>query len=593
MTDERNFQNEPEHGVEAPDEAFTQPLRPNVLEPLTVSETDDPQLRDTPVAHLAKDPDAHASNERSAAENEPTAAPVENEPGPTEPEATPGLKEPNSEPEPEPVVAEPSNDEKREPDARTTRIRRSRGGATAVPKLRRTEKAERRHRAVVGALARSSGTITTVALVAGAAWALGWMPLPSVSVQPQGIGVTPPAGAQQRVCAGPLLQVGIGGQASQASPVGEAEEEVAAIGGADPKREALGDQGPSSYLQPATEGEPRSIAVAQSFMHNTPKTAGFGASNCIAPASSQWVLAGNTQVGYTSALDIINPSGAEARVNFRVFTPDGVKSPGIGEIVLQPGERTTVSLGGVATDQQTVAVELISTGAPVAAFVHETYTDTLDPKGAEVAEASNAPSKSQVIPGVAIAFRPQVEVTDPATLGTAVRVLNPGDATTPVTIEVVNKSGKVDYTTNFELGAGHVVDYPLGQVDNGEYTVRVTAEQPIVAAARVAPLDASEFAWIAASPELGDSAVVAVPAGDEPRLAIHNPTDAARKVEVDGKSVTIEPGATSVSDADKGSIELTNASGLQAAVHFTTSERYSGFPVLPGISAGDQLTVYR
>lgn len=471
------------------------------------------------------------------------------------------------------------------------RLHRAGSGATAAARRKRTERAELRHRKVVGAVARTTGVIASLAVVAGTVWALGWMPLPTHTTEPAGLQVTPPSGDQQAVCPGPLLQLGLSSDANQISPVGEPQITHHSRG-AQPESTTLSEGGPAVFVQHATKAQNQLLSAAESATLNTPKTNGYTATNCIAPASSQWLLAGNTETGHTTALDVLNPGSVKARVNFRIFTGTGPAPSGLAEMVLEPGEHQSISLAGVVPESSVMAVEVIATGAPVAAYIHETFTETLTPRGAEIAESTTEYGTTQFLPGVAISAWPQDGPESSATIGTAVRLLNPGDTETTVTMQVLDENGKVAYRDDIPVRANTVLDYPVGNVPDGKYTIRVDAPTPIVAAARVAPLDSSEFAWLAPSPSLGDTALIAVPEGKSPRLAVMNPGE-TREITVNGKRVTIAEGTTYETDISGDKVELTGASGMRAAVHFISPGAYSSFPVQPSLSEGDTITVYR
>ena len=107
----------------------------------------------------------------------------------------------------------------------------------------------------------------------------------------------------------------------------------------------------------------------------------------------------------------------------------------------------------------------------------------------------------------------------------AVRLFAPGEATVDVSIGVVPESGSGGSTIEATLQPGSVTDVPLGVLDEGAYTVRIEADQPVVAAARATvggaegQTDAaapSDLAWTVATSPLLDSAVIAVPPGPSP-----------------------------------------------------------------------------
>ena len=464
--------------------------------------------------------------------------------------------------------------------------------ASAAEPRRRSPAAERRRRAVTRALNRSFGTVAALALVAGAVYALGWMPLPRVEAVPEGLELAPIAGDQVRVCPGPLQQAGLNRDANANTAVGTPDYEVN-MAGVRPTAKELVWQGPAKYVFPATGGDLVRATVAQSLLADTDKTKGFTATDCIQPASTHWLVAGSTEVGHSLLVDIVNPSERPARVNFTVFTSSGIATPGLGEIIVEPGERQLVSLLGAAPDQTAVAVKVTSTGGDVAAFVHETITSTTTPKGADIVGPTALPATTQILPGMWIDERPGAhDPTAPTNLGGVVRILNPSGAAAPTTMEVLDEQGAVVFSEQFDLPPQIVADYPIGGLAAGNYTVRVVSDAPIVIAGRSATVNPSDFAWVPSSSSLDDRETVPVPNGPSPRLAVANPTAAMRTVTIAGAEYALAPGATVSVTVDPGLVELVGVADLVAAIHYGTGDEFASLPAVPGNSDGAALTVH-
>ncbi|NLT26529.1 MAG: hypothetical protein GXX90_07755 [Microbacteriaceae bacterium] len=487
-------------------------------------------------------------------------------------------------------------------DAATrTRRRRKPVGSTAVKRMRRSGAAERRRRTVISAVNRTIGTLAGLGILGASVWALGWMPLPEVGIEPQADVIRPAAGDQVRVCAGPLMQMGLTNIAGDASAVGEPDLRLPDGSSAD-----VADLGEATGPQIVTvdaDGEPVAASAAQSLEVATNRTAGFTATACIQPAPSQWLMAGSTTLGHSLVLDVVNPGAAPARVNFSVHTERGHVAPGIPEMVLEPGTRQQVSLAGIAPDAEALAVEVTATGSPVAAFLHEAITATLDPVGLEIVAPTALPATAQTLPGLYIAERaghvhdhgggPEVpDVGERADRGTSVRLLNPGAEPTTTDLRVVTATGDEVEHYRFDLPAGVVVDVVLSGLPTGEYTVLVEADEPVVAGARTGPIEPSEYAWLAAPAPLGDDETVVVPAGGSPRLAIANPGDAPVTVRVDGRDVEVGAGTSASVDVSAGTVTLEGAAGLVAALHWDEPGGFASMPVLTGNADSEPVTVY-
>ncbi|WP_245575505.1 DUF5719 family protein [Gulosibacter molinativorax] len=478
----------------------------------------------------------------------------------------------------------------------------SAGGSTMARRVRkarrkrRGQKAVARRRSVVGAVTHTIGAISALAIIGASTWALGWYQLPSFSAQAEPIEIAPAPGDQQRVCPGSLQQLGLADDADAASPVGTAEVTIASSY-ADYSTQELGGEptDPVSIEAPGQVGDAITmLSASQSVFLSTNATTGLSVTNCTQPIATQWLLGGATTLGHTLVLDVINPGTAEARVNFEVYGTDGAIVPGLQEVVVQPGERETMSLAGVAPSATAFAVKVTSTGSAVSAFLHETIIDTLTPKGSDIVGSTALPSTTQTLPGLHVYARPDADATSFTEIGTTLRILNPNEEDTTATLTAYAADGSVAYSGELELTSMRIVELPFADVAEGDYTIRLDADRPVLLSGRVSPLDRNEFAWVPSSSTLVGDEIVPVAEGPNPRLAVYNPTEEAREVEVDGSTVTIEPLATYETDVSAAStVELHGVAGLTAAVHYSAGGQLASAPVRPGNADAEAIRVVK
>ncbi|WP_125106935.1 DUF5719 family protein [Gulosibacter massiliensis] len=502
--------------------------------------------------------------------------------------------EPEHEPEAEELAEDEAEAESTAPKPSSLPKPRPRRGRTRASGRSRAQ--EHRRRGAASTAARTGGTVAALAIVAASVWALGWMPLPQFQAEAVPVSVTPEPGEQLRVCPGPLQQLGVSSDASEITAVGSPTVASAATGG-DPETTELGGtgqgSGPSVLALPGmADGEITQLTAAQTVIATGGNASGFSATACMQPTSSQWLLAGDTTVGHTLVIDVVNPGNVEARVNFNTYDESGPVSPSIPETVIAPGERQEISLAGIAPDAASLAIQVTSTGAEVASFLHETITSTLDPVGSDIVGPSALPSTEQVLPGLYVYERAEDDETASTTVGTSVRLANPNDSVTSASLELYGEDGSQTAQIDLELQPNVVIDYPITSLASGNYSVRVDADQPVTISGRVAPMEADEFGWLPSSPTLSDDVMVAVPSGPSATLSLTNFTDEARTVTIDGDEVTLEPNATHRVDA-AGEIELVDADGLYAAVSYAAGGRIASFPVQPGNADAEPIQVTR
>ncbi|SJM58899.1 DUF5719 family protein [Gulosibacter sp. 10] len=580
--DEDRSEEDPEDGAagaEAPDEEAP------------AAEGAEGERLDAPEAG-GQDADEPGAEHDADAEDPGTADEAAAEPEPEAGSEADG--EAGTEPDPEDVLEPEPSTSSTESAAQVTSL----GGSTMARRVRRARRGQRaqaRRRNVVGALTHTVGALSAVGILTVSTWALGWMPLPEHRAEAVQVDVAPAAGLQQRVCPGAVQQLGLADTADEAVPVGSPERTIAVEPGSAETVELGGeDTSPVTVEAPGeVDGESAIVSGSQSVSLSTDDTAGFAASNCVQPAANQWLLGGATTIGHTLVLDVVNPGNADARVNFQIFDVYGQVQPGVAEAVVPPGERQQVTLAGVTPDSDAFAVRVTSTGSSVAAFLHETITDTLDPKGVEVIGPTALPATTQVLPGVFVYGRPDPSPTAPTDIGTTLRILNPGDAEATATLTAYEEDGTA-HSQELELAPGRIIELPYADVPEGEYTIVLESSAPVLLAGRVAPLDGAEFGWVPASPELVSEELVPVPEGPNPRLSLYNPGDEPREIEIDGAAVTIEPHGTYTEDVDAGgTVPLSNVDGLSGTIHYSGTAQLSSIPVLPGNADAEPIGVVR
>lgn len=478
----------------------------------------------------------------------------------------------------------------------------SAGGSTMARRIRKARRTRRgrkavaRRRSVVGAITHTLGALGAIAVIGASTWVLGWVDIPEFNAVAEPIEIAPAPGDQLRVCPGSLQQLGLTDDANEAAPVGTPEFVTAS---SDDSFEIveLGEGGtePVSVEAPGeVDGEATMLSASQSVSLATSATTGLSVTNCTQPVATQWLVGGATTIGHTLVLDVVNPGQAEARVNFEVYGIDGVVVPGLPEVVIQPGERELVSLAGVAPNVNGLAVKVTSTGSAVSAFLHETLTDTLTPKGSDVVGSTALPSTLQSLPGIFVYGRPDADVTSFAEIGTTLRILNPNAEAVVGTLTAYTADGEVAYSDRLEMAPTRVIELPFAEVPEGDYTITLESDLPVLLAGRVSPLDGNEFAWVPASAPLVGNELVPVADGPDPRLSLFNATEEPRDVTVDGSDFTIEPLATYQNTVSSGStVTLDGVEGLTATLHHSAAGQLASVSVRPGNADAESIRVVK
>ncbi|MFP3715053.1 DUF5719 family protein [Puerhibacterium sp. TATVAM-FAB25] len=278
---------------------------------------------------------------------------------------------------------------------------------------------------------------------------------------------------------------------------------------------------------------------------------GLAAGACTAPAISQWVVGGSTEVGSSAMLVVQNPSERAATVTLTVHGPSGQVALGSnGSFVLGPGESRETRLEAAAPDQRRLAVHVTSSGARVNAHLQAQSIDGLVPQGVDLLTPGAEPRRTVAVPGIVSGGQ---AVDDPH--APQLRMLVPGEEPTTARVSVYGPEGRVYLRGGEEvdLEPGVVTDLPIGGLPEGSYTVVVDADRPLVAAAvsareGVPAADAVvsgapyDVAWVAgaAVPEAAGSAQAALPAGARPVLALTAvPADRGEDADPSGRTAAV------------------------------------------------------
>lgn len=473
-----------------------------------------------------------------------------------------------------------------------------------MPEPRRIASIGGRIVAVIAALALGGAGIAAAALV-------DW---PEHRTAPPSTVVQPAESRQERVCAGPLLAIaenaadaqavssfGSPGRATAAEPADTAVEEIPLDAPANANAERDGT--PQLLIADDAALAPGMFAAAQSQRAATETIAGLAVAGCAEALGESWLVAGATDVGRTSLVLLANASEVPATVSLEVYGAAGrIDAPAATGIVVPPRTQRTVSLAGLAPDEHSPVVRVLSEGGAVAASLQHSVVRGLQPGGVELVGAGVPPSDDQIIPGFVVGTSGGADPTDDHVDGDdhpIVRLYAPDDAAAKVFVGVTPVGGGAARTLEVTLTPGNVSDVPLGVLDAGAYTVRVQSDAPVVAAARaeISGGDERDFAWYQASGALLERQSLAVPAGPNPTLHLANgggePVEA--EIVVDGSSRTLEVpagGAASLAVDAGARVELAEVGGLHAALSYRGGGQLSSFALQPPGPLDSPIRVY-
>ena len=285
---------------------------------------------------------------------------------------------------------------------------------------------------------------------------------------------------------------------------------------------------PQELTVPAPEGESAAplVAGSQSQVLATETLTGLAVAACGEAASDAWLVGGSTDVGRTSLVLLTNPTTVLATVSLTVYGETGViDAPGAAGILVQPGEQRVISLAGLAPNLISPIVNVQSVGGQVVATLQQSSIRGIEPGGIELIGATAVPALEQTIAGLNVAIEPLPEQSsDPDAIPT-VRLMTVGDAPATVQVGVISAAGTAaGSSTQVSLEPGIATEVPFPELTVGSYSVQVSSDEPVVAAARTSAVGTAgrDFAWYPSSSELDGDFLVSVAAGPSPTLHLVN-----------------------------------------------------------------------
>lgn len=320
---------------------------------------------------------------------------------------------------------------------------------------------------------------------------------------------------------------------------------------------------------------------------------GLTAVACPPSATTSWLVGGTTLVGSSALLTLRNVGATPATVTVRAWDAIGeVPVSGTGTVV-PPGQEVTQALEASVPDAERLAIQVTATGGQVSPTVQTSQLTGLTPAGTSVIGPTTMPALVQLLPGVVLTTT-TVDEADPS----LVRIVNPGENATTVTLDLLGEDGVTRLTDDAGLviEAGAVADVSLAGAPAGTFTVRVTADDPVVAGAMLvrrgepAPEDPDvpvlDRTWLSAVPGAVSSAVTIPGLGslaERAVLVIGNDESDAATVTVtalDATGAVVATQDVSVPATGGASLEITRLGVGTVAVVLDSTQPVSAGVVL-------------
>ena len=220
---------------------------------------------------------------------------------------------------------------------------------------------------------------------------------------------------------------------------------------------------------------------------------------CTAPVTSQWFVGGTSDVSSKGVIYLVNSGLSVSIADIFTWSENGEQA--VKTVTLRANSTATVKLDSLAPGDSDIVVKVVARSGRVNSFLIDERVKGLQKLGGDSVNAISAPSRKFVITGI-----PQQLVKKKAP-SHYLRLFVPGVADANFTLELLSSNGRF-IPTGFnerKLTSGKVVEIKLKpEVAKGAFAIKLTSDQPLVAAirSRATSNGNSDFVWSTPSPAL-------------------------------------------------------------------------------------------
>lgn len=254
----------------------------------------------------------------------------------------------------------------------------------------------------------------------------------------------------------------------------------------------------------------RDTGASGFFAGRAPASGGGGlvVGECAGVIDDAWFLGAGSGDRHFSTLILTNLSSTPAVADILLWGPDGpVDAVNASGVTLAPYEIRRTPVADLAAGEAALAIEVVRTRGSMSAIVNDSSTATF--AGTEPISATLTPTRDQYVGGVVGGAR-----------GKTLMLLNPGESTARVDVEVLARSGtfagKGLQDIKVEPGQFLEVEVPA-EVGKGRQAFHVSSDQPVAASVRVSA-NAKDYSIAEATAPLDGAALVPVSAGSNVKI---------------------------------------------------------------------------
>ena len=336
-----------------------------------------------------------------------------------------------------------------------------------------------------------------------------------------------------------------------------------------------------------------------------PSVNGLIGSTCQRPGSDLWIVGGDTSTGREALLILSNSTKVDSTVELQILSSNGFASvPGLSAISVPARQSVVVPINGLLPKASTFAVHVSARGGALAAWIQQKAVRGLRSSGVDLIPPTSDASKELVIPGFLVRgseysaslIAKSGQYSD---LANVLRVSNAGSKPATILAKITG-SNSMTFGTVIQatVPAKSTVDLPINGVEDGDYAIFVSSDQPVRAGAKLNRSSATgtpktDFAWLpAVEPSEGDR-FMAVPADGISKLALTNPTSSSITVRINDAAgaITLAPGALASIRVSSPYVKVASSGKVAATLVVDINSSIAAMPMVEYRNVGGSVSV--
>ena len=337
----------------------------------------------------------------------------------------------------------------------------------------------------------------------------------------------------------------------------------------------------------------------------SPSVNGLIGSTCQRPGSDLWIVGGDTSTGREALLILSNSTKVDSTVELQILSSNGFASvPGLSAISVPRRQSVVVPINGLLPKASTFAVHVSVRGGALAAWIQQKAVRGLRSSGVDLIPPTADASKELVIPGFLVRGSEYsasliAKSSQYSDLTNVLRVSNHGPKSATILAKITGSNSNTFGTViQATVPAKSTVDLPITGIEDGDYAIFISSDQPVRAGAKLNRSSATgtpktDFAWLAAvEPSEGDR-FMAVPADGISKLALANPTSSSVTVRINDAAgaITLAPGALASIRVSSPYVKVSSSGKVAATLVVDVNSAIAAMPMVEYRNVGGSVSV--